>query len=428
MNIFSSLPPQGTPDGARSYRFHYFSELYKKPVCTGKIHNRIGRISDLVFRLSDPYPEAVGIFLNHGWGQPTEFVPWEKVLRIEDDAVFVAKPETEDGNYPPFVDQPGWILLDRHLMGRTILDMDGRRIEVVNDIHLLESQNRMLVVHVDISLKGFLRKLRVPGARIGEGNLIPWRYVQPLSVEDAAKTDTVSLSVTRNQLHDLPSEDIADALEELRGDQQKAFFSALDSEKAAEALVQAEPRAQRQLISTLHMERARRILSEMSVAQLADLFLVLPHDRTRKLLDLLPKPMAKRVSAIISERESIARDLVSHNHIAVGRETTVGEMLGRLRTGGYEHDSISYVYVVTGENVVIGVVDVRELLLAADTAVLGDIMTTPVVSAEEDDLREDLVDLFSKYHFRMIPVTDDQDHLLGIIHYNDIMKTTKKTG
>ncbi len=60
--------------------------------------------------------------------------------------------------YPPFVDQKGWILLNEHLMGQTILDIDGRRTEVVNDVHLLFSKGRMILVHVDISFNGFLRK------------------------------------------------------------------------------------------------------------------------------------------------------------------------------------------------------------------------------------------------------------------------------
>ena len=49
-------------------------------------------------------------------------------------------------------------------------------------------------------------------------------------------------------------------------------------------------------------------------------------------------------------------------------------------------------------------------------------MVSPVVAAEADDLQDDLAELFAKYHFRMIPVVDAQDHLLGVIHYKDIMK------
>ena len=49
----------------------------------------------------------------------------------------------------------------------------------------------------------------------------------------------------------MPSEDLADALEELSGKEQQALFSALDPDKAAETLTEAEPRAQRQLIEDL---------------------------------------------------------------------------------------------------------------------------------------------------------------------------------
>src|SRR3974390_2124850 len=117
------------PNGAGDHRFLYFSEMLKRPVCIGKIKDRIGKLTDLVFSLREPYPEAAGIYIDHGWGKPTEFVPWTKVLRIEEDVIFVQPPENEK-TYLPFVDQPGWILIDKHLMGRTILDMDGRRIEV----------------------------------------------------------------------------------------------------------------------------------------------------------------------------------------------------------------------------------------------------------------------------------------------------------
>jgi magnesium transporter len=293
---------------------------------------------------------------------------------------------------------------------------------VVNDVHLLESKGRMLLIHVDISFNGFLRKWGVSRLSPLKDQFISWRYVQPLSVEDAVQTDKVSLSVTRKQLADLPSEDLADALEELSGDEQEAVFSALDSEKAAETLMEAEPRAQRQLIANLRQERARTILSEMSVPQLADLLSVLPHDEMSKLMDLLPKEQQERIRMLVSARESTARTLMSGDFVSVGREAKVGEVLGSLRASGREHAAISYVYVVSEEKVLLGVVDLRDLVLAADETGMGEMMASPVVAAEEDDVRDDLAEMFAKYHYRMIPVVDRQDHLLGVIHYNDIMK------
>jgi CBS domain-containing protein len=409
------------PPGVGSHRLLFFGELHKRPVCAGSIRDRLGRLTDLVFVLKEPYPECAGVYLEHGWGKPTEFIPWARVLRLEEDAIFVQPPEGE--SYPPFVDQPGWILLGDHLLGRTILDMDGRRTEVVNDIQLMLTQKHLLLVQVDTSFNGFLRRWRLGGKRWSKSDLIAWKYVQPLSVEDAARTDAVSLSVTRRQLKELPPEDLADALEELHGEEQQALFSALDSETAAETLLEAEPRAQRQLIANLRRERAGQILGEMSVHQIANLLAILPHDDSTELLELLPADAAQRVQSILSEQEVKARSLMDADYLTFAKETKVGEALARIRTSGLEPEGVSYSYVI-GEDgkTLTGVVDLRELVLAADGQPIGELMSSPVVAAEEDDTREDLAQIFTKYHYRMLPVVDAEDRLLGVVRFNDVKK------
>ena len=151
-------------------------------------------------------------------------------------------------------------MVDKHLMGRTILDIDGRRIEVVNDVRFLESHGRLLLVDVDLSFNGFLRRWGLGRVTWVKDRLISWKYVQPLSLEDAMPTDRLKLSVTRSQLQDLPGEDLADALEELSGTEQQALFSALEPDKAAETLSEAEPRAQRQIIEDLTLGPGARDL------------------------------------------------------------------------------------------------------------------------------------------------------------------------
>ncbi len=405
---------------SRDFQFFWFSELLKRPVCVGKVDNRLGKLSDLVFQLTEPHPEAAGIYLEHGWGKPTEFIPWDRVIDIQPDVIFVLAPEHGE-TYPPFVDQPGWMLLNQHLMGKTILDTDGRRVEVVNDVHLLYSRRRMIIVHVDTSFNGFLRKWRLGSVRWIRDRLISWKYVQPFSVEDAVTTDSVSLSVKKEGALDLPGEDLADVLEMLSGKEQEAFFAALDSEKAAETLAHAEPRAKRQLIANLRKEKAQNILSELSIPQLADLFSVLPHEDSQKFLDLLPESEAKRIRSIISEKEITARELMSADCVIFPKEATVGEALDRIRTGGYDHDAVAYVFVVE-DKVLVGVIDLRDLVLAPDGTRLCDLMVTSVVVAEEETTRDDLEELFAKYHFRMIPVVDVQDRLIGVLHYNDIIQ------
>src|ERR1022692_3213044 len=375
-----SNPPSNVtskPAGFEAFQLLYFSKLLGRRIRLDKNNRKNGRLTDLVFRLSEPYPEAVGILLNE------------------------------------------------HLMGQTILDTNGRRTEVVNDVHLLFSKGRMILVHVDISFNGFLRKWGLEGLTKAKDQLISWRYVQPLSVEDHTK-DIVTLSVAREQATELPSEDLADALEVLSGDEQQAMFSALDPDKAAAVLVDAEPRAKRQLIAFLSEEKARQVLAKMSVLQIADFFSNLPHARASELMRLVPPARAARAEAIMSNADVPAATFMSEKFFAFTPETEAGDALHSLRDSAASNRYISYLYVVAGEERNLqGVVGLRELVVAPENASLGELMVSPVVTADHDCLREDLVELFAKYQFRMLPVVDAHDRLLGVVRYKDIMQGSK---
>jgi len=114
---------------------------------------------------------------------------------------------------------------------------------------------------------------------------------------------------------------------------------------------------------------------QRTVAQLADLFSVLPHDHVSGLLELVPKEYAKRLSEILGEREVTAGALMSSDFLTMSKNTKVGEALSWIRSS---------------------------------------------------DHREDLRPLFAKYHFRMLPIVDSKERLLGVILYDDVMKAPSK--
>ncbi|HTX67181.1 MAG TPA: CBS domain-containing protein, partial [Opitutaceae bacterium] len=335
------------------------------------------------------------------------------------------RPNSAGSPYPPFADQKGWILLNEHLMGQTILDIDGRRTEVVNDVQLLSSKGRMIIVHVDISFNGFLRRWGLERFSSTKDRLISWRFVQPLSVEDHTK-DVVTLSVAREQALDLPGEDLADALEVLSGDEQHAMFSALEPDKAAEVLVEAEPRARRQLMAFLGGEKARLVLARLTVPQIADLFANLSYERVTEMMRALPPARAARVHAVMTNPEVLASTLMSDRFLAFTRETRVADVLATLRSTPIDRRNISYIYLVADpDRTLVGLVDLRDLVTAQPETSLGDLMLAPVVTADRDALREDLEESFAKYQFRMLPVVDPHDHLLGVVRYQDLMKDAK---
>jgi magnesium transporter len=179
-------------------------------------------------------------------------------------------------------------------------------------------------------------------------------------------------------------------------------------------------------VANLRKERARGILSEMSVPQLAALFAVLPHDDVTELMGLLPKEQADRLRALISQREVTARTLMSAEYIGVARESKVSEVLKDLRTSKRDPVSLTYVFVVGPDKTLVGVVDLRDLILAPDDASVGDLMLFPVVTAQEGDLQADVAEMFAKYGFRIIPVVDAQDHILGVVDHRDIVGATPR--
>lgn len=408
-----------TSQDSGDFRFLWLTDLLGRPVRAVGSGRRLGRLTDVVFSLRETYPEAVGLYLEHGWGKPTTFVPWDRVQGLGASALDV-RPLDPGIDFGPFVDQPGWILGERHLIGQTILDIDGRRVEAVNDVHLVQSRGRLAIVHVDTSLNGFLRRWRLGRLRLGEERLISWRYVQPLSVEDAS-TDKVALSVTRQQIQDLPGEDLADALEELGGLEQQALFAALEPAKAAEALVAAEPRAQRQIVARLPHEKAAELLALLSPPQIADLLAVLPQDGVKALLPLLPADVAARVEALVGQRDPSAEALASPDFVVASKDRVAGAVLSELRKSRRTRAAISYVYVVDpAAKSLVGVVDLRDLVLAPEDATLASIMISPAIAARHGEVRQDVEAVLRKYHFRMLPVVDDKDRVLGVVRYADV--------
>jgi hypothetical protein len=112
----------------------------------------------------------------------------------------------------------------------------------------------------------------------GKDQLISWRYVQPLSVEDHTK-DVVTLSVAREQALELPSEDLGRCAGGLVRRRTAGHVRGARSGQGRRGAGRSRARAKRQLIAFLREEKARLVLAQLSVPQLADLFSDLPTRR-----------------------------------------------------------------------------------------------------------------------------------------------------
>ena len=101
---------------------------------------------------------------------------------------------------------------------------------------------------------------------------------------------------------------------------------------------------------------------------------------------------------------------------------TVADAFKRIRRTALDKETVYTCYVIDDNRRLEGVVTVRELFLADEETVIGDIMETKVISARTSDDQEDEAGLFSKYDFMSLPVVDEENRLVGIVTFDDIMQ------
>jgi len=168
------------------------------------------------------------------------------------------------------------------------------------------------------------------------------------------------------------------------------------------------------------------VLTKLSVPQIADLFSHLSHEKVTEMMKCLPAARATRVNIVMTHPDVLASSLMSDRFLAFTKEARVSEVLTALRATPCDRRNISYIYLVADrDKTLVGLVDLRDLVTAQPEASLGELMIAPVVTADRDALREDLAESFIKYRFRMLPVVDTHDHLLGVVRYKDLMKDAK---
>jgi CBS domain-containing protein/sporulation protein YlmC with PRC-barrel domain len=383
-----------------------------------------GRVSDLGVTIADLYPLVTGVFFSPIGKKTLSRLPWQKITEVGDRVVVDLLP-SDDSLAATIVE--GELLLKDSLLDKQIVDTHGAKILRVNDLHLLQVNRNLRLVHVDVGLRGLMRRVGLEKAMDKffqwffdyhlSDHLIPWRYVQPLS-----SPDLLRLKITQNRLSQLHPADLADIIEELDIHKRSEVFQSLDVETAAEALEETDPKIQVRLIENLNPARASDIIEEMSPSEAADLLGDLPKDKAEGILKEMEKEMAEDVKELLVHHEEKAGGLMTTSFPSLPPQATVQEALNLLRREAESLDLIYYLYVADEEGHLFGVISLRGLLMANPQASLADLMDTRVVHVGLEEEKEEIANLFAKYGFKAIPVVDEGNRIKGVITFKNLLE------
>lgn len=222
-------------------------------------------------------------------------------------------------------------------------------------------------------------------------------------------------------LEEVQSFDLAEVLPKLTEEQVRQVLAVLDSSAAAEALEHLEFIHQYRILHHMEQTTAKGILEQMSSDAIADLAGAIHPKQAQQLLNLLPQDYAAIIRGLMNYRENTAGGRMTIEYISVRQAMNVEQVLKHIRKVGREAETIAYIYVVDSAGRLVGVVSVRDLLLAGPQSMIADIMNTTVVSVPAIMDQEEVARVVAQYDLVAIPVVDDHRRLVGIITVDDLV-------
>ena len=216
--------------------------------------------------------------------------------------------------------------------------------------------------------------------------------------------------------------DIAGIFEDLEDKQIPILFRLLTKEQAAETFVEMEPDAQELLIRGFSDNELKEVLDELYVDDAADLVEEMPANVVKRILKAADPEMRSSINQILRYPEYSAGSIMTTEYVSLRPNMTVEEAILRIRRQGVDKETIYTCYVIAKDRQLLGIVTVKDLLLADDDEMtIEELMLTNLIFVTTQTDQEDVARMFSKYNFLALPVVDGEGRMVGIVTFDDAM-------
>ena len=232
-------------------------------------------------------------------------------------------------------------------------------------------------------------------------------------VEDKKYATLRDILVTMNPA------DIAGIFNSLEDKRIPLMFRLLPKELAAETFVEMEPDDQELLIRGFSDNELKEVLDELYVDDAVDIIEEMPANVVRRILSQADPEMRQSINQILRYPENSAGAWMTTEYVSLRPNMTVEESILRIRRQGVDKETI-YTCYVTKDRTLLGLVTVKDLLLAEDDEMLiKDLMLTELISVTTHTDQEEVARIFSKYDFLALPVVDKENRMVGIVTVDD---------
>jgi Mg/Co/Ni transporter MgtE (contains CBS domain) len=398
----------------------FFSKILNKEIynISGQI---IGKLKDVILDFTKESPTVMYIQIRNG--RKSFYVSAEALdiskdererykIKINSESLLVKLPNEKD------------IFLVRDFLDKQIVDINGRKVERVNDVRLGLINSKWKLIAVDIGTRGLFRRLGVEYPFILllsifryqlRNKLIIWDHVQTLSTG----INNLQLHMPANKIETLHAADIADIIEDLDNKSRDILFHSLNNQKAAEVFEEIETDVQVDLLKSMSDEKASDILEIMPSDEIADILEEIEEDRAEKLLTHMDEESQDEIRELMEYEKETVGSIMSKDFITFLPDVTVKDVFSWLKDNAPDEEESYYIYITNNKSNLMGSVSLFSLIMSKEETKLYNIMTTRPKSLKDTDEVEDAISLMHKYNLVSIPVLDEEDNLVGVVSLND---------
>lgn len=230
----------------------------------------------------------------------------------------------------------------------------------------------------------------------------------------------------RRTLERLDDVQVASQVDNLDPEDRLKVLQLLPAQRRAEVLSCMRYEVAAQIFTELAPEEAAGLLDDLEADDAVDILGRVEEEKLAQILAKLDRTDADELEELLAYDEHTAGGLMSPQCFRVSVEATVGDALAMIQDEEEPPETAFYVYVIDGEDRLVGVCSLRILVISRPGQRISDVMDKDVVSVRVDTDQEEVAEVVSRYDLVSVPVVDEQNRLLGIIDVDDVVDVIRE--
>ena len=247
-----------------------------------------------------------------------------------------------------------------------------------------------------------------------------------MELKDKLKIEETPPEELKLILAELPLADILEEWDSFNNEEALRIMVNLPLEEKVDLLNSLSNTEQEKLIESLSEQSINQILSEMDPDDLADFIQSVSPEVRKEAWNSLSESAKKETLFLLRFDEDDAAGLMTPRYLAIRAGISVGQALSFVRRGAQEVETVYYIYVLDEFQRLLGVVSLRELLIADDSTKITEIMETNYIAVHEETDQEEVAKTLETYDLIALPVVDSRNQMLGIVTFDDIIDVIRE--